>query len=86
MGSYNQAAGKEHKRMTLGKSWGHVDVDADGGGDHVDDVPWGLFVPAEALHPAAANPQSGSDPQANNIFKGINNIQAINNITTPTSL
>ena len=78
MGSYNQAAGKEHKRMTLGKSWG--------GGDHVDDVPWGLFVPAEALHPAAANPQSGSDPQANNIFKGINNIQAIYNITSPTFL
>ena len=83
MGSYNQAAGKEHKRMTLGKSWGHVDVDADGGGDHVDDVPWGLFVPAEALHPAAANPQSGSDPQANNI---INNIEAISTIASPTSL
>ena len=50
MGSYNQAGGKEYKRRTLGKSWGHVDVDADGGGDHVEDVPWGLFVPAEPLY------------------------------------
>ena len=35
--------------MTLGKSWGHVDVDADGGGDHVDDVPWGLFVLSRSI-------------------------------------